>query len=262
MLRYIRIWCQFFATCLAREIEYRGHFLLQFMVDMVWYGVQIGLFEVIYLSTDSVAGFSRDQMAIFLATVFMTDAVNMVLFSHNFWDFPEHVRKGDLDYLLVKPTSVFFMAFFRHVNIPGILNFLFGVVVLFYGLQRTQLEPSIGGVCTYLVLCLCSVLVSLSMQIVVASLSIITIAADQLLPMVYTVQQLGERPDAIYSRTLRRILTYLLPMAVLASIPTRALLGMGTVQELAWSVIAASVMISSALWFFYSCLRRYAGASA
>jgi ABC-2 type transport system permease protein len=262
MIRYLRIWRQFFITCLAREIEYRGHFLLQFMVDMVWYGVQIGLFEIIYLSTDNVAGFSRDQMAIFLATVFMTDAVSMVLFSYNFWDFPEHVRKGDLDFLLVKPASAFFMSFFRHVNIPGILNFTFGVAVLFYGLQHTHLHLSIGAVSAYLLLCLCSVMISLSMQITVAALSIITIAADQLLPMVYTVQQLGERPDAIYSRTLRRVLTYIFPMALLASVPTRALLGMGTAWELAWSVTAAGMMISGALAFFHWCLRRYSGASA
>ena len=69
-------------------MEYRGHLFAQVLIDVAWYGVQLALFNVIYQYTPSVGGLSHTEMLVFLATLFIIDAINMMLVSTNFWRFP------------------------------------------------------------------------------------------------------------------------------------------------------------------------------
>jgi len=43
--RYLRLWWAFLQNCLMREMEFRSHFLLTFVMDILWYAVQLGLFD-------------------------------------------------------------------------------------------------------------------------------------------------------------------------------------------------------------------------
>lgn len=259
---YWRIWLSFFTNCLSREMEYRGHLFMQFMVDMVWYGVQIGLFEVIYLHTPSVAGFSRAEMLVFLGTVFVTDAVNMMLFSHNFWHFPEYVRTGELDFFLTKPASTFFLTCFRYINIAAIANFGFGLGFLFYALHLTAFTPPLLNVVLFVILCFTGLCINVAVQTFFAALSIWTVSGEGIQYLYHNLFSFASRPDAVYKGYMRRALLYVFPLALVASIPARALMGTLDISLMLWSVCAGGLFLWSALVFFSWALSHYSGASS
>lgn len=259
---YFRIWLAFFKNCLSREMEYRGHLFMQFMIDMVWYGVQIGLFEVIYLHTPEVAGFTQKEMLVFLGTLFVTDAVNMMLFSHNFWHFPEYVRTGELDFFLTKPASTFFLTCFRYINIAAIANLCFGVGFLVYAMVQAGLLVSFSAIAWFLVLCFTGLLLNIGLQTAFASIAIWTVAGEGIQYLYHTVFNFASRPDSIYKGYMRRAMLYVFPLGLIASVPARALLGTLDIGLAVWSVFAGVAVLFGALQFFRWSLTKYSGASS
>lgn len=262
MVRYLRLWAAFFRNCITREMEYRGHFFMQFMIDIVWYGVQIALFEVIYLNTSSVAGFTRPEVIVFLGSLFVIDALNMIFFSQNFWMFPRLIAKGDLDFYLIKPVSAVFMSFTRFPNVASWLNLVVGISVLVYGLMEAQIAPTAGTLGLFLLLAVCGNVIMLSMQILVASIAVFLVQADGIQMLFHTVYQFGTRPDAIYGRMFRRVLLYIFPLALIASVPSQALLGVLTPALAVWNIVASVLLFFIAVKTFNWSLSYYSGASA
>jgi ABC-2 type transport system permease protein len=262
MTRYLRLWAAFFRNCITREMEYRGHFFMQFMIDIVWYGVQIALFEVIYLNTSSVAGFTRPEVIVFLGSLFVIDALNMVFFSQNFWMFPRLIVKGDLDFYLIKPVSVVFMSFTRFPNVASWLNLVVGISVLVYGLMEAQITLTAGTLALFLLLVVCGNIIMVSLQILVASIAIFLVQADGIQMLFHSVYQFATRPDAIYSRMFRRVLLYVFPLALIASVPSQALLGVLSPGMAVWNVAAAGILLFLAVKTFNWSLSHYSGASA
>lgn len=262
MIRYLRLWAAFFRNCITREMEYRGHFFMQFMIDMVWYGVQVALFEVIYMSTGSVAGMNRGEMMTFLGAMFVIDALNMVFFSHNFWMFPGLIARGELDFYITKPVSTFFMSFTRFPNVASWLNLVVGASILVYGIVEAQLSPSIGDIALFMLLAACGNAIMLAMQSAVASIAIFLVQAEGIQMVFHTFYQFGTRPDAVYGQLFRRLLLYVFPLALIASVPARALLGTITPELAVWNIAAAGILFFLATRFFTWSLRYYAGASA
>jgi ABC-2 type transport system permease protein len=108
----------------------------------------------------------------------------------------------------------------------------------------------------------CSIILQLSMQGIIASLAIFTVAADGIQFVYYTLFRLGERPDSIYSGWIRRIVLYVVPFAMLASMPMRALTGTLTNEMFIVVLLLSAGFMIVALRMFSFCLQRYSGASS
>lgn len=262
MTRYLRLWAAFFRNCISREMEYRGHLFMQFLIDMAWYGVQLALFEVIYLNTDNVAGLSRPEIMVFLGSLFVVDAINMALFSHNFWQFPNLITSGELDFYLTKPVAPVFVSFTRYANIASWLNFAVGLGVLVYGIVQAEIQLTVWTVALFALLVVCGNVIMLSLQILIASVAIFLVQADGIQMLFHSVYQFGTKPDAIYSRMFRRFLLFVFPLALIASVPSQVLLGTISPGLALWNIGAAIGLFFVAVKVFNWSLRHYSGASA
>jgi ABC-2 type transport system permease protein len=261
-MRYIRLWWTFFKNCLTREMEYRGHMIAQVMIDVAWYGVQLALFNVIYQYTPSVGGLSHPEMLVFLATLFIIDAINMILVSTNFWRFPWYVASGELDFYIMRPINTFFFAFFRYPSIASVFNLFLGLSLLAYSLPQIHVPDPALALVLYPLLIICGFLVMFAFQTMVTALSVFLVGADGIQMVFHTLHQFGTKPDQIYSGFMRRFLIYIFPMAITASIPARVLYGDISLHMILWSVGITAVLTVAAVQFFYWALKHYSGASA
>lgn len=261
-MRYIRMWIVFFQNCLSREMEYRGHFFMQFLIDIIWYSVHIATFEILYGQTASIAGYTKQEILVFLGAMFMIDAINMIFFSRNFWEFPQLVAKGDLDFFLIRPVSTFFYSFTRYINVAAIVNFAIASGILTYGVLHCGSEISVWNVLAFCLLAASGSLVILAFQTIICAIAIFTIAGDGLQMVWHSIDQLGHRPHEIYSKRLQQLFITLLPMAMLASYPTKALLGKLEIGNFLWGSIVGIIFVVFAYMLFQRSLRYYSGASS
>jgi ABC-2 type transport system permease protein len=105
MKRYLKLYLHFLQFSFSKALEFRLDFSFRIIMDIIYYLVNIGLFKVLYLHTDTIAGWTVDQMMIFVASYLLVDAINMTVFSTNMWWLPSHINKGELDYYLIRPVS-------------------------------------------------------------------------------------------------------------------------------------------------------------
>lgn len=263
MFRYLRLWVSFFKNCLAREMEFRTHFVLYFLVDVAWYGVQIALFQVLFLYTPSIGGLKSADMTIFLGTLFIVDGINMMMISTNFWRFPGYVVSGELDFYVNKPVSPFFMTFFRYTNVASVLNLLTAIAFLIYGIHISANAFSFGQMLLFGVMVISGTVILLAMQTVMASISIFLVNAEGIQHIFHSLYQFAMKPSSIYSRSMQRMFLSIFPMALVASVPARVLYdGSISTGLIVWHLCASVLFITLATRFFNWSLKYYSGASS
>ncbi len=231
-------------------------------MDIVWYGVQYLLFEVLYLYVPRFGGLNHDEIMVFLGTMFVIDALNMMLTSSNFWAFPEMVRSGELDFFLLKPVSPAFLSMFRYPSVGSLFNFFVALSFLIYAMSGVPLMDRMPGLLLYPLYIGLGLGTMVAMQYIFMAISIYTIGADGIQWILFNLHTLGARPDSMYTGIFRKILLTAVPMAMLASVPTRLLLPNPDYTLIGISGACAVAYMFISLRVFYRALSRYSGASA
>lgn len=261
--RHLRLEWAFLKNCLTRDVQYRSNFLMVFLMDIVWYLVNLAFFEVIYLNTSTISGYTRDEVFFFLATTFVIDAVDMSLVASGLWVLGDLIRKGDLDMVLTKPVSPMFFTSMRFVSIGSLLDLVFASGLLAFAWHNLNVSPAFTEVVAFLILLITGVVVMYSLQVAFAATGFIFINASTGLQMgFHHLYQLALKPESIYKGVLRFTLIYLLPMIVISAIPARVILRGFELEYFVTALLVAALAFGLSRKYFYFALRHYESASS
>jgi ABC-2 type transport system permease protein len=174
----------------------------------------------------------------------------------------EYIRLGTLDFLLTTPISSQFMVSFRHVGVYNWLDPILGLGLVVFGLVGRGKRVTLTGLAGFFVLGLAGVAIMYSLALAVQCLAVWSIGSEGLDDVIQGMVEAGRFPVDLYRGVVKAILTFVIPVALLTTIPADALLGRSTpgLVGIALVVAAALLWITSRLWTWS--LRRYAGASA
>ncbi len=262
MKRYLRLYLYFLRFSFSRAMEFRIDFFFRIVMDSLFYAVQIAFFGVIYRHTALLGGWNFDQVLIFTCGFFLIDAIHMTVFANNMWWLPFFVNKGDLDYYLVRPVSSLFFLSLRDFAANSFVNLLIASGLLAWALTRVQLQLATGDIAVYVLLLINGgiiyYLVHISFLIPVFWLH----SNRGLGEMFYALEKYSDRPDRIYHGYLRRLLVTLLPFALVASYPARALfegLSATLLLHIGAVTVCAFLFVK---WFWHKALSAYSSASS
>lgn len=245
----------------VREAVYRTNFLTSVMVDVIWMGVELSLFTVIYSNIPTLAGWTRDQVYFFLGIFFASDALFTTFFQRNFWQFSDLVNKGELDILLTKPVHPLFLALTRWINLTAIFNFGLGLAI---ALRYAGPAGFAGGIRWSLLAfwLLVGVTTAVVLRFAFSVWVFWTERSWAMSRLYYQFFPFASKPDAIYPPMIRYLILTALPFAFIGSVPARALLhGLETWEYVAvFGIIVGFTTLN--LWLWRKGLRRYQSASS
>lgn len=245
----------------VREAVYRTNFLTSIVTDLIWMGVEMTLFTVIYANVPTLAGWTKPQVYFFLGIFFASDAIFTTLFQRNFWTFSDLVNKGELDILLTKPIHPLFLALTRFISLTASFNIILGLVIA----VRYANEAGFAGGWHWLLVPLW-LSVGLATAMVVRFLFSIWIFWTErswaMARMYYQFFAFATKPDTLYPQAIRYLILTALPFAFIGSVPARALLhGLETWEYvLVATVLVVFTVTNTLLW--RAGLRRYQSASS
>lgn len=262
MVRYLRLYLHFLRFSFSKAMEFRFDFCFRIVMDLVWYLVNLSFFRVLYLHTPLLGGWSEDQALVFLATLFLSDALNMSIFANNMWWFPIFVNQGDLDYYLVRPVSTLFFLSLRDFAANSFVNLLMTMAFLGWVLARHPEPLAAINLAAYGLLVAGGVLVHYLLEMLFMIPVFWLHQGAGLREISWSLNRYSQYPDGIYTGWTRRVLVSLLPFALIASFPTRALLAPdpGPVVLHTLAVLVGLGAAVAALW--NRGLRSYASASS
>jgi ABC-2 type transport system permease protein len=243
-------------------MEFRSHFALQVMVDIIWCAVQIGFFEVMFMYTPSFAGLSRSEAYLFLGTLFIVDSLNMTLVASNFWHFPRYVNTGELDFFLLKPVSPLFLSYFRFINTSSLVNVAVSIIIFMMGIMMHDQTIGILQWIGWFVGLICGSIILFSLEALIGSISFYFVNASGVQNIFYAVYQIAMRPDGIYNSLMRRIFTTIFPLSLIASIPASMLFATASAEMFGLMILMTIITAFMSMKFFSIALKRYNGASS
>ena len=263
--KYLVIYKGFFNASLVADLEFRFNFFLLICAEFVWYATQLVINEVLYRHTNLIGGWAKDEMRVFMFLALFVDSIYMILWDSNFSKFNDDVRKGQLDLLLTKPVNSMFITSSQKLSISHIPCFFITLGGLFWSLKQL---PHFSWVnLLWLIIMIPSGLsVIFCGRFALNATALLFTRADFLQYVWYSLFRLGLRPDGIYSSfmggALRKILIFILPFAMIASIPTRFLLEPLNPALLIWALVMPLILFNLTNRYWQYCLRNYTSASS
>ncbi len=241
---------------------FRANFWAKVLENVIWIAYFVLILQVIYSRTDSVAGWGRGDAHVLMATCFLLQSIIYAFFGDNLLEIPEKVRRGTLDYDLVKPIDIQFLLSMRKFKIDEVGTLMVGFAWLLAGIKISGTALTILSVMGYFYLLLCAVVLFYSLKLSLMLLSIWFVRVDNLWVLSESVVSVARYPLDIFRASLQRALTYVIPLAFLATIPSRALLGTLEPIFYLYAFLWSTAFFIGSRAFLRFALRHYTGSSA
>jgi ABC-2 type transport system permease protein len=249
-LRYGRLYAALWKNSVAREMSFKGNFVLWILVELLWFGLQLSFISVVFSQTDTIGSWTKWQMVAF----FLTNCTGL----------SELVRTGKMDFLLALPVNTRFIVSLRQVDLGAFVNAVFGLTVMIFALHKAQVVPSLGQILGFGALCVAGIFIHYSLMFMLAAISFWTVRAQGIVWGYYNLFNIARLPDEAFQRgAFKAIFTFALPVLLVSNVPTRVianklaspsswllLLGLGVI----WAFISE--------WFWRLSIRRYTSASS
>ncbi len=262
MSRYFSIFMAFLKTSLVADMEFRANLSIKVLTDVIWYIAQLATFEVLFVHTDRLGVWHVEEMRVFMTMLFIIDALYMLLFAENLDQLSVKIVKGELDFLLTKPVDAQFMASFQRINTAYFVNIFMVVSAFFWSLGRLPEGIPWERLPVLLVVIPSGLAVVYCTRLLFAASALFFGANSSIMMVWFQLYRLATRPDFIYPRWMRFLVLTILPMAFVASVPTRLLIDTWS-TALIWSSLIvgfAAFWLGRGYWQF--AIKRYASASS
>ncbi len=266
MGRYVQLWLAFARYGLARELAFRGNFLVKLSVEVLWLGILLVFYRTIFTQTSVVAEWSEAEYLFFVGCYFALNGLIESLFLENCSEFSELVRSGDLDFILLKPIDEQFLVTFRQVDWSTALNVLMGGAIMLVALDRLDWSFDPLRVAAFLVLFVCGAALAYSFLLLLTAQSIWLIRNQSLYELWWLFTSLARYPREIFkagwATPIGWFFTFVVPMLLVVNIPAETMVKALHWDLVCYTVLATGVLLYASRKFFQRALKSYRSASS
>lgn len=266
MIRSIRFIGLLVKLKLSHMMMFRLSFFGSFFADGALFIMQLIAFQVIYSQVDSIGGWSRGQMLIFIGTFSLINSFNMLLFFYGVIDIPRKIREGLLDHYLTKPVNALLRITFESVDPGSFPLFLLSTAIIAYGIHVEGITVTVLPLLLYVLLTLLMTLLWYDLEVLLRSLSFFFITVNAIDPigrLEGSLLSLNFRvPGVVYKGFFKVLFYFLLPYGIMSTIPTQALTGMLTLSGFCYAVGVSALFTFLTLGFWRFGLKHYKSASS
>jgi ABC-2 type transport system permease protein len=248
---------------LSRLMTFRLSFFGAFFVDGSLFALQLLMYQAIYSQVDSIGGWSRSEMIIFIGTFSLINALNMTVFFFGTYDIPNKIKNGDLDQYLTKPVNPLLRMTFENVD-PGSLPLVIAsIIILLYGVKSLEEPVTPGRFIAYFLFVLLMTLLWYDLHIIFRTVPFFTISAANIARMSDTVLELCLKlPGTLFRGIYKFLFYFVLPYGIMSTIPTQLITGKLTLTGLLYGIFVVALFTAFTLWFWGYGLKHYKSASS
>lgn len=278
---YLRVFRTFAVNSLVRDMTFRTNFFIECLSSVSWMAMNLGFYLLIFAHTSQLGantGWGKYEFFVFLSTTMLVYGLVEAFFMPNAEEFSELIRRGGLDFALVKPIDTQFLISLQRVDWSAFSTVAAGMTLLVFSLfqltTRTShpVQLNFFVVLLYPFYVLCGVAILYSLMITLAASSIWLGRNQTLYDFWFYITNFSRYPMEIYAGRwglpLRVIFTFVIPVLVVVNVPAR-LLAQPLQPRAAWewplagfALFATIASLSLSRWCFQRALLSYRSASS
>ncbi len=260
--RHLAIYAVLWKNSVAREMSFKGNFILWIIVELLWFGLQLCFVSVVFSQTRTVGTWTQWQMVLLVGASNFIQQVYQAFFLVNCTNLSELVRTGKMDFLLALPINTRFIVSLRQVDLGAFVNALFAVAVMLYASEKLNLHPTVAQISGFSALCVVGILIHYSLMFMLAAISFWTVRAQGIVWGYYNLFNIARMPDEAFHGAFKAVFTIALPVLLVSNVPVRVLADKLT-SPASWLLLLGLGIIWAAIseWIWRLTVRRYTSAS-
>ncbi|MDP7034807.1 MAG: ABC-2 family transporter protein [Planctomycetota bacterium] len=262
MRRYTRTLGRLWSASLFAEMEYRTNFVVAALNGIGTLAGTIFTLSLFYRDGFLIGGWVWTQALFIIGCFTFLDGFQAAFLGPNFQRFSEYIREGTLDFVLLKPIDSQFFVSFRNLSLWGIPNLVLGpLLILYAGFRNDPPVPLVDYLVGALALGLGTVMLY-AMGFFLVTFTIWFVKLWNITIALQSIIQAGRYPISSYPPAYRFVLTYLVPVLFLTTVPAEAFSGRSeTVWILGAAGLATGLLLACRLFYLFA-LRSYTSASS
>jgi ABC-2 type transport system permease protein len=262
MTRYFGLLLLQLRMSIALGAQYRWDFLTQGAMSLVWTVFGLVPLYVALHHRPPVGGWTYEQALVVVGWFTVLKGVLDGAVHPSLVLVVEHIRKGTLDFVLMKPADAQFLVSTARFEPWRAIDLFAGVVILAWAFRLLGTTPTWSAIALSLLLLAVAVAVLYSMWIVVVAAAFWVVRLDNLSYLMSSLFDFGRWPVSIFKGAVRLFFTFVVPIALMTTYPAEALLGRLEPSS-AWLGIAGALVFAlGGRLVFTRAIGRYTSASS
>jgi len=262
MWRYLRLLGVQFRASAQVALQYRVEFLVEGAMAFFWMAWAVVPVLVVYDHRSAVAGWSFEQSLVVVGFFILMKGILEGAVNPSLASVVEHIRKGTLDFVLLKPADAQFLVSTAKFEPWRAVDVLSGAATLAYAFVRMGRSPGALHVGSAVLLGSCAVWTLYAVWILVVSAAFFVVKVDNLSFLFLSIFDAARWPVSIFRGFFRVLFTVVIPLALMTTYPAEALLGRLPTATLALALAGTVLFAAFSRVVWLRAIRRYTSASS
>lgn len=260
-MHLVRLLCAIFSLSLRRNLVHRVNLAFDIGQTLVGMSTILATTMAIFHQTRTLAGWSKSEALVLVGVYAVISGVRAAFIDPNLSTFVGMIRDGSMDEALLRPAPSWFTTTCREHAPLALGQSVLGFGILMVGVLGLPAPPRPMNVMLAVALACCAVAITWAISLMVACLGFWA-GRLEFAPLTGSLWDIGRYPADVYRNPLRSVVTYVIPLAGMITLPATALTGTTSVVALVVSGSTAALFVTVAVLFFRKGLKRYTGATS
>lgn len=224
-MHYLRLYLRYTAISIRSQMQYRASFLLMLIGQLLVTGTEFLAIWALFARFGSLRGYTLPQIALFYGVMIVGFGL-AESFARGFDVFPRMIRAGDFDRLLLRPLSTPFQLAAQELQLMRAGRYVQALAVLGWACGSLGLLSCPSRLVLVGLMTLGCWALFYGLIVLQATLSFWTVDGIELMnSLTFGGTEVGQFPITIYRPWFRELFTFVVPIACVNVIPSRALFG-------------------------------------
>lgn len=248
---------KYFMMHLKKGLEYKTSFILILISQVINIFASVFVVFSLFSKFGLLKDFTLNECLLALSIVDIGYYFAEFI-CRGFDSFSKLIIKGNFDLLLIRPENIYIQILGSEMEPTKISRLVVTVGLLMYSVLINNLTLSISNILVLTISILGSFITFASLMIMGAGITFYTIEGIELVN-IFTCgsREMGEYPMGIYHKNIKRIFTYVLPVACVNYYPVLYLLGRNSNILYALAPLFTVIIFIFSILFFNYSLKHY-----
>lgn len=264
--RYFRLFYAFARYGLARELAFRGNFVIKMAVEVLWLSILLVFYRTVFTKTSVVAGWTEPEYLFFVGCYFALEGMMETLFLENCSEFSELVRNGTLDFYLLQPIDEQFLISCRNIEWSSAPNLIIGSALMWISAAQMHLPFDALKIFLFVGLFGCGLAIAYSFLLMLSATSVWLVRNQSLYELWWLFTSLMRYPKEIFmgpwASPMGFFFTFIVPVLLVVNVPAHTMVKVFNPWLVGFMVATAIVLVTVSRRFLIYSLRRYRSASS
>ena len=253
-----------FKTAIQKYLTYPFDFytrLLQTAISLIG---NVGGIAIVYSNIDSVNGWEFYDSITVAGMFMLVQGIKNLFIGPSLSSISGlggDLWTGNFDFIIMRTISSRLYISIKSWDPIAVIDILISIVMIVTSVILSGCSISVGGIVLFFFVFVLGFILLYSIMMIFASVAFWYLGTP-LLWILNSVMEMGRYPVTFYPRVLRNVLTWILPIGFIITIPSQALIGKVDAMSLGLGMLVTMVFYLFSVWFYNLSVKKYSGASS